>query len=77
MNLYRKAALHSNSRELWLASWSHVYAGRILDFLELREDAVAEYQAAIKVGDVPEGAFREAQAGVAAPFVPRAATTAP
>ncbi len=77
VNLYRKAALHSNSRELWLASWSHVYAGRILDFLELREDAVAEYQAAIKVGDVPEGAFREAQAGVAAPFVPRAATTAP
>ncbi|MBK6316546.1 MAG: hypothetical protein IPF53_20245 [Blastocatellia bacterium] len=70
VNLYRMAALHSNSRELWLASWSHVYAGRILDFLELREDAVAEYQAAVKVGDVPEGAFREAQAGVAAPYVP-------
>ncbi|MGB5038260.1 MAG: hypothetical protein WBQ66_16755 [Blastocatellia bacterium] len=70
VNLYRKAALHSNSRELWLASWSHVYAGRILDFLELREDAVAEYQAAVKVGDVPEGAFKEAQAGLTAPYVP-------
>ncbi|MBK6427620.1 MAG: hypothetical protein IPF82_15880 [Blastocatellia bacterium] len=70
VNLYRMAALHSNSRELWLASWSHVYAGRILDFLELREDAVAEYQAAVKVGDVPEGAFKEAQAGLTAPYVP-------
>lgn len=71
VNLYRKAALHASSRELWLASWSHVYAGRILDFLDFREDAVAEYQAAIKVGDVPEGAFREANAGVAAPYVQR------
>lgn len=74
VNLYRKAALNANSRELWLASWSHVYAGRILDFLDFREDAVAEYQAAIKVGDVPEGAFREAQAGVAAPYVQLGAT---
>lgn len=71
VNLYRKAALNATSRELWLASWSHVYAGRILDFLNYREDAVAEYQAAIKVGDVPEGAFKEAQAGVAAPYVQR------
>ena len=60
---------NATSRELWLASWCHVYAARILDFLGLREEAVAEYQAAIKIGDVPEGAFREAQAGVAAPYV--------
>lgn len=69
VNLYRKAALNASSRELWLASWSHVYAGRILDFLDYREDAIAEYKAAIKVGDIPEGAFKEAQAGVTAPYV--------
>jgi tetratricopeptide (TPR) repeat protein len=66
VNLYRKAALNASTRELWLASWSHVYAGRILDFLALRDEAVAEYQAAVKVGDVPQGAFKQAQAGLAA-----------
>jgi hypothetical protein len=70
VNLYRKAALNASSRELWLASWSHVYAGRILDFLDLRDEAVAEYQAAVKVGDVPQGAFKQAQAGLAAPYEP-------
>jgi len=73
VNLYRRAALNASSRELWLASWSHVYAGRILDFLEMRDEAVLEYQAAIKVGDVPQGAFKEAQAGLAAPYAPAAA----
>ena len=56
--------------EQWLASWSHVYAGRILDFLELRDEAVAEYQAAVKVGDVPQGAFKEAKVGVERPYEP-------
>jgi hypothetical protein len=70
VNLYRRAALNATSRELWIASWSHVYAGRILDFLDLRDDAVAEYNAALKVGDVPNGAYREATAGVKAPYAP-------
>jgi tetratricopeptide (TPR) repeat protein len=70
VDLYRRAAATSNSRELWLASWSHVYAGRILDFLDLRDEAVAEYAAAVKIGDVPKGAFKEAAAGVEAPWVP-------
>jgi len=69
VNLYRKAALNASSRELWLASWSHVYAGRILDFLDFRDEAIVEYQAAVKIGDVLEGAFKEAQAGVATPYV--------
>jgi hypothetical protein len=60
VNLYRQAALNSGSRELWIASWSHVYAGRILDFLELSEEANAEYRAAVTLGEVPSGAFREA-----------------
>ncbi len=70
VNLYKKAAVNASARELWLVSWSHVYAGRILDFLELRDEAVAEYQAAVKVGDVPQGAFKEAKAGLVAPATP-------
>jgi tetratricopeptide (TPR) repeat protein len=70
VNLYRRAALSASPREQWLASWSHVYAGRILDFLELRDEAVAEYQAAVKVGDVPQGAFKEAKVGVERPYEP-------
>jgi tetratricopeptide (TPR) repeat protein len=70
VNLYRKAALNASSRELWLASWSHVYAGRILDFLDLRDEAIAEYQAAVKVGDVPQGGYKAAQAGLASPSTP-------
>lgn len=70
VNLYKKAAENASSRELWLASWSHVYAGRILDFLEMRDEAVAEYQKAVKVGDVPRGAFTEAKAGVTTPYDP-------
>ncbi len=70
VNLYRKAALSASSKELWLASWSHVNAGRILDFLDLRDEAIAEYSAAVKVGDVSQGAFKEAKAGLAAPYVP-------
>jgi len=70
VNLYRKAALNASSRELWLASWSHVYAGRILDFLDLRDEAIAEYRAAVKVGDVPQGGYKAAQAGLATPYAP-------
>lgn len=79
VNLYRRAALNASERERWLASWAHVYAGRILDFLELRDEALAEYRAAVKVGDVPQGAFREAQRGIERPFEPggEPATAAP
>jgi hypothetical protein len=77
VNLYRKAALNASPRELWLASWSHVYAGRILDFLDLRDEAVAEYQAAVKVGDVPQGAYKHAQAGLAAPRGPDGSRATP
>jgi hypothetical protein len=70
VNLYRQAALNSGSRELWIASWSHVYAGRILDFLDLRAEAVAEYESAKKIGNVPGGAFTEATKGLAQPYTP-------
>lgn len=70
VNLYRSAAQGASERERWIASWSHLYAGRILDFLGLREEAVAEYQAAIGVGEVPKGAYREAQQGLKTPYAP-------
>jgi hypothetical protein len=70
INLYRQAALNSGGRELWIASWSHVYAARILDFLEYRAEAVIEYEAARKIGDVPGGAFAEAAKGLATPKAP-------
>jgi hypothetical protein len=67
INLYRQAALNSGGRELWIASWSHVYAARILDFLEYRAEAIAEYDAAKKIGDVPGGAYAEAAKVLSAP----------
>jgi tetratricopeptide (TPR) repeat protein len=60
VNLYRQAARNSSTREMWIASWSRVYAGRILDFLDLTDEAITEYQAAVKIGEVPAGAFQEA-----------------
>lgn len=77
VNLYRRAALNASPREQWLASWSHVYAGRILDFLDLREEALEEYRAAVKLGDVAQGAFREAQRGLAEQYAPPDAAPAP
>lgn len=70
VRLYRRAAETASSRETWISSWGHVYAGRILDFLELRDEAIDEYTAAVKLGDVPQGAYREAQQGLTAPFDP-------
>jgi tetratricopeptide (TPR) repeat protein len=70
VNMYQQAALNAGTRELWIASWSHVYAGRILDFLELRAEAIAEYDAAKKIGDVPGGGFTEASRGLAQPYTP-------
>ena len=42
--------------------------GRILDFQEFRPDAVAEYEAAIALGEVKNGAYKEALEGKRRPF---------
>lgn len=69
IKLYRKAIANaSHDGEAWLIQWSHVYLGRILDFQEFREDAVAEYDKAIALGPVPNGAYKEALEGKEKPF---------
>jgi hypothetical protein len=66
---YRKAIKNAlPETEIWLIQWSHVLLGRILDFQEFRQDAVAEYDAAIALGEVKNGAYREALEGKQRPF---------
>jgi hypothetical protein len=45
-----------------LASRAHTALGRILAFLDRREEALQEFDAALQLGDVPNGAYREADA---------------
>jgi tetratricopeptide (TPR) repeat protein len=69
MKLYHKAIEHASATsEGWLIQWSHVFIGRILDFEEFRNDAVAEYEKAIVLGELPNGAYREALEGKQKPF---------
>jgi hypothetical protein len=46
-----------------LLSRAHEATGRILAFLDQPDEALKEFDAAIKLGDVPGGAKREAEAG--------------
>ncbi|HET8676371.1 MAG TPA: tetratricopeptide repeat protein, partial [Blastocatellia bacterium] len=69
IKLYRNAIDHaSKGSELWMIQWSHVSIGRILDFQEFRADALEEYEKAIALGDVPNGAYKEALEGKQRPF---------
>jgi tetratricopeptide (TPR) repeat protein len=72
VKLYRKAIEHaSRENEAWLVQWSHVYVGRILDFQEFRADAIAEYERAIALGEIANGAYKEAVEGKQRPYVKR------
>jgi tetratricopeptide (TPR) repeat protein len=69
IKLYRKAIENaSRDSEAWLIQWSHVWLGRIYDFQEFRADAVTEYEKAISMGDIPHGAFKEANEGKQRPY---------
>lgn len=69
IKLYRKVLENaSNDSERWLIQWSHVFLGRIYDFQDFRRDAIAEYEKAISLGEVPNGAYREALEGKQRPF---------
>lgn len=46
-----------------LLSRAHAAAGRILAFLERSDEAAKEFDAAIKLGDIPGGAYAEAVTG--------------
>src|SRR5262249_15279964 len=69
INLYRRA-IESASPDSgkWLIQWSHVLIGRIYDFQEFRQDAINEYEKAIALGDVPNGAYKEALDGKQKPY---------
>jgi hypothetical protein len=69
IKLYRNAIQNASAAsELWLIQWCHVLVGRIFDFQEFRADAVVEYDAAIALGDVKNGAYKEALEGKQRPF---------
>ena len=69
IKLYRKAIENASPHlESWLIQWSHVLLGRIYDFQEFRADAVVEYEKAISMGDIPHGAFKEANEGKQRPY---------
>lgn len=64
IRLYRKAIEKaSKETEAWIIQWSHVYIGRILDFQDFRIDAIAEYDKAIALGQITNGAYNEALEG--------------
>ena len=61
VELYKQAAQNASPEtEKWLAQRSYVAAAKILDFLERYDDATAAYDLAIKLGNVPDGAYDEA-----------------
>ena len=55
-----------------ILAWSHVYLGRIHDLQDERDEAVAEYRAALAVHGSPENARAAAQRGLDSPYSSRA-----
>jgi hypothetical protein len=70
VKLYREAILSASPDEKWMVSQSYVLIGRIYDFVDERDAAVKEYEKAVQLGDIPEGAYKEAVEGKTKPFVP-------
>jgi len=69
IKLYQKAIENASlESEAWLIQWSHVLLGRIYDFQEFRGDAIAEYEKAIKMGEIKDGALSEAREGKLRPY---------
>jgi hypothetical protein len=58
-------------------SWSHVYLGRLYDVQGNRDQAVAEYRAALLVDGAPDEAKAAAQHGVDQSFAPPNRTNNP
>lgn len=56
------------SKDPRMLAWSHIYLGRILDVEEQRDEAVAEYNAALAVRDGQPDTKAAAEAGLKKPF---------
>ena len=66
-----QAAFHSAltaSHDSRTLAWSHIYLGRIFDVEEQRDQALAEYKAALTVRDGQPDTKEAAEAGLKAPF---------
>jgi tetratricopeptide (TPR) repeat protein len=68
IKLYRGAIENASSSEKWLTQWCHVLVGRILDFQDFRTDAILEYEKAIALGVLENGAYKEAVEGKQRPY---------
>jgi tetratricopeptide (TPR) repeat protein len=71
--LYEKAIGLIQPEEKWIASQAYVMIGRLYDIAQRREEALAAYEKALAIGEVKDGAYREALEGKTRPFgdVPR------
>ncbi|MGZ4821722.1 MAG: hypothetical protein ACXVZM_08970, partial [Terriglobales bacterium] len=58
------------ARDPRMAAWCHIYLGRILDLREERENAVAQYQAALSAGDASADTRKAAERGLKEPYQP-------
>jgi len=56
------------ARDLRIATWSHIYLGRLDDLLGKRQDALAQYHAALVTAAAYPTALTAAQAGLERPF---------
>ncbi|MGB7134245.1 MAG: hypothetical protein WBD46_03100, partial [Acidobacteriaceae bacterium] len=66
-----KAAFQSTltaSKDARMLAWSHIYLGRILDVENQRDQALAEYKAALTVRDGQPDTKDAAEAGLKSPF---------
>jgi tetratricopeptide (TPR) repeat protein len=63
----------TSSSDSAILAWSHVYLGRLHDFAEDRDQALAEYRAALAIAGAPEAARVAAQRGIDRPYNPRGA----
>jgi tetratricopeptide (TPR) repeat protein len=61
------------SKDPRISAWCHIYLGRILDLQEEREAAIAQYQAALKIGDASTDTRNAAERGLKEPYQPPAA----
>jgi len=56
------------ARSLRIATWSHIYLGRLYDLEGLRKQALEQYQAAAVTATAFPDAYRAVQSGLAQPF---------
>jgi len=67
---YFEKTLQSSKDPRELA-WSHIYLGRIHDIRQEREEAVAQYKAALTTGDATAETRTAAEAGIQQPYEPK------